>query len=395
MKLIRLFLIGIIFTATTFGWWLLSSTIHYRTSYLRGETGKAVSDVWGPPIMQHHPVAKCQSSEGGGATDLHPSASKAKVKLDYDPKKRGLLWHRTYKAAFQGEYTFTNTTAITQTLRVSFSLPGADTMCDKFSFQLGEEGDAARAAMPEQGVMTDSIQVAPGASVPLRVSYETRGKDTWHYQFPETGIRIRDFDLSMETDFEEINFPVSSPTERVRSKSGWTLGWKYPDVIAARGIAMDMPAELQAGPVAQQIALYAPLSLFLFFAVVLITCLVRDIDFHPVNYLFLAAGFFAFPLLFAYMLDVAPVHLSFAVASGVSVALVAGYLRAAAGGFLFRVAFPAQLAYMVLFSYSFFFKGLTGLTLTIGGIVTLGVLMALTARVNWSEKLSGLSPKLA
>jgi hypothetical protein len=44
---------------------------------------------------------------------------------------------------------------------------------------------------------------------------------------------------------------------------------------------------------------------------------------------------------------------------------------------------------------SFFFKGLTGLTLTVGGIVTLGVLMALTAKVDWSQKLGAVSPRLA
>jgi len=35
----------------------------------------------------------------------------------------------------------------------------------------------------------------------------------------------------------------------------------------------------------------------------------------------------------------------------------------------------AQFAYMILFSYSFFFEGLTGLTITIGAIVTLALLM--------------------
>ncbi|MCK9588312.1 MAG: hypothetical protein M0Q93_02985, partial [Terrimicrobiaceae bacterium] len=48
----------------------------------------------------------------------------------------------------------------------------------------------------------------------------------------------------------------------------------------------------------------------------------------------------------------------------------------------------SQFAYMVLFSYSFFFDGLTGLTITIGAIITLGILMVTTAKVNWSEKFS-------
>ena len=39
----------------------------------------------------------------------------------------------------------------------------------------------------------------------------------------------------------------------------------------------------------------------------------------------------------------------------------------------------------MLFSYAFFFKGLTGLAITIGAIATLFVLMQTTARVNWNQ----------
>jgi inner membrane protein involved in colicin E2 resistance len=106
------------------------------------------------------------------------------------------------------------------------------------------------------------------------------------------------------------------------------------------------------------------------------------------NYLLLAAGFFAFPLLFAYMVDVVNVHWSFVISATASVLLVCGYLRLVAQGALFKVALPTQLFYLVLFSYSFFLKGLTGLTLTVGGIVTLGLIMYLTAGVDWSLVMS-------
>ena len=39
----------------------------------------------------------------------------------------------------------------------------------------------------------------------------------------------------------------------------------------------------------------------------------------------------------------------------------------------------------MLFSYAFFFEGFTGLTITVGAIVTLFVLMQMTARVSWDE----------
>ena len=45
----------------------------------------------------------------------------------------------------------------------------------------------------------------------------------------------------------------------------------------------------------------------------------------------------------------------------------------------------AQVVFLVLFSYAFFFEGYTGLTVTVGAIVTLFVLMQVTGRVKWDE----------
>lgn len=394
MKLTHLIAIAVIFVCTSIAWWLLGGVIMHRTNHVSYQTGDSVSGRWGPPLLQKHPVARYTSSSGGKVT-LQPAKSDVKVQLAYQPVKMGLLWHRTYGVQFEGAYTFTNTTAITQTLDIDIELPSGNTLLDKINFTLGTGEKARRSvAAPEQGVITDSVQLAPGESIPVTVSYECRGMDQWRYAFADSS-RIRDFTLTMNTDFSDVNFPISSPTDRKPTEKGMQLIWKYEDAISAPGIGMEMPRELNAGPVASRISFYAPLSLLLFFMVIIITVISRGVSLHPVNYFFLAAGFFAFPLLFSYMLDVVPVHLSFVIAALASLLLVCGYLRAAAGEFIFRVAVVAQTAYMVLFSYSFFFKGLTGLTLTVGGIVTLGVLMALTAKVDWSQKLGAVSPRLA
>lgn len=394
MKLTHLIAIAAIFVCTTIAWWFLGGVITQRTNHVSYQTGDSVSGRWGPPLIQKHPVARYTSSSGSKVT-LQPAQSAVKVRLAYQPVKMGLLWHRTYGVTFEGGYTFTNNTAITQNFDIDFELPSSEALLDKIKFTLGT-GEKARdsIAAPEAGVITDRVQLAPGESMPITVSYECRGMDLWRYAFADAS-RIRDFTLTMNTDFTDVNFPISSPTSREATDKGMQLVWKYEDAISAPGIGMEMPRELNAGPVAAQISFYAPLSLLLFFAVIIITALTRGVSLHPVNYVFLAAGFFAFPLLFSYMLDVVPVHLSFVIAAACSLLLVCGYLRAAAGTFLFRVSVVAQTAYMVLFSYSFFFKGLTGLTLTLGGIVTLGVLMALTAKVDWSQKLGAVSPRLA
>jgi len=394
MKITHLITIAVIFVCTTIAWWLLSGVITQRTAHVSYQTGDDVSGRWGPQLVQKHPVARYTSFSGSSMV-LQPAKSDVKVQLAYQPVKMGLLWHRTYNVKFEGGYTFTNTTAITQTLNVGFDLPAGKTLLDKMHFTLGEGSSMRRSvAAPQDGVISDSVQLAPGESIPINVSYECRGMDFWRYAFADAS-RIRDFNLKMSTDFTDVNFPISSPTDRKPTEKGMELNWKYEDAISAPGISLEMPRELNAGPVAAQISFYAPLSLLLFFVVIIITATSRGVSLHPVNYFFLAAGFFSFPLLFSYMLDVVPVHLSFVIAAVVSLMLVCGYLRAAAGSFLFRIAIVAQTAYMVLFSYSFFFKGLTGLTLTVGGIVTLGVLMALTAKVDWSQKLGAVSPRLA
>jgi hypothetical protein len=66
--------------------------------------------------------------------------------------------------------------------------------------------------------------------------------------------------------------------------------------------------------------------------------------------------------------------------------LVVTYVRAIAGGpRLVRTTGGTQFVFLVLFSYAFFLEGFTGLTITIGAIVTLFVLMQATARVVWDE----------
>ena len=80
------------------------------------------------------------------------------------------------------------------------------------------------------------------------------------------------------------------------------------------------------------------------------------------------------------------VHAAFAVATVASVGMVTSYLAAALKGRLpWKVAAAGQIFYLVLFSYSFFLKGMSGLTGAIGSVVTLAVLMKLTAHIDWNE----------
>jgi inner membrane protein involved in colicin E2 resistance len=154
---------------------------------------------------------------------------------------------------------------------------------------------------------------------------------------------------------------------------------------------MEMPSKLQPGPLAGQISYFAPVSLFFFFFLMFIITTTRNVNLHPMNYFFLAAAFFAFHLLLAYLVDHLSIHWSFLICSAVSVFLLVSYLRLVVNvRFALVEAGIAQFVFLVLFSYAFFFKGFTGLAITIGAIITLFLVMQITAKVSWEEKFRSI-----
>jgi hypothetical protein len=242
-------------------------------------------------------------------------------------------------------------------------------------------------------VVTRAILLPASGAVTLHTGYSTRGTNTWSYHFPDNR-RIAGFKLTLRTNFREINFPVGtgSPGARTEDRDGFTLVWDYPDVLAAPSIGMDMPKRLNAGPVAARIAFFAPVSLLFFVTIVLLIGAMKGCPLHPMHVFFIAAGFFAFHLLFAYLVDLVPLFPSFGISAATSMLLVCGYLKAVGGKPLFNIALPAQAVYLVLFSASFFIDGLTGITLAVMGVITLALLMFLTARIEWKSFFSRTAP---
>ena len=164
------------------------------------------------------------------------------------------------------------------------------------------------------------------------------------------------------------------------------MTWDYKHLVSGASIGMVMPQKLQPGPLAGEIAYFAPVSLLFFMVAMLVIGVMKQIDIHPMHFAFISAAFFAFHLLLAYLADQLAFIWAFGLSAAVSVFLVVSYLRLIFGNrFAFGYAGLAQVVYLVLFSAAFFFKGLTGLTITVGAILTLFVLMQVTAKVNWKQ----------
>jgi hypothetical protein len=81
------------------------------------------------------------------------------------------------------------------------------------------------------------------------------------------------------------------------------------------------------------------------------------------------------------------IHAAFVICSLVSIIMVVSYMRIVVGNrFAFIETALAQAIYLIGFSYAFFIEGFTGLAVTVGAIVTLFIVMQMTAKINWSER---------
>ena len=406
----RLAALIFIFGCTSLAWVILGSTIFARTYSFGERLGPKVESTWGTAQEQSPPVAlyttsetKTFEKEEGGRTvtktyedkinhSLTPDSSNIDVALNLDHRQKGLLWYSTYAVKFAGEYTFTNPTDKDQFVSFRLKFPAEKAIYDDVIMLI--DGQKVPISNDNDAIVARA-NVPAGKTVTMQAGYRSQGMDSWQYKLGSDVAQAKNFTLSMHTNFRDIDFAENtlSPTEKRQTSNGWDLTWKYTNLISGFQIGMTMPEKLQPGPLAGQISYFAPVSLLFFFFLMFIITTLRGIDLHPMNYFFLATSFFAFHLLLAYLVDHISIHLAFAICSVVSIFLVVSYLRLVVGPkFAFVEAGLAQFIYLVLFSYAFFFKGFTGLAITIGAIVTLFVVMQMTAKIKWSDKFAMFKP---
>ena len=401
--------IVVIFVCTTVAWSILGTTIFERTYSSDESLKNRVASIWGAPHVQKPPTAtstkevvrKVEASENGKTVirtekdyvvkPLALDASKLTVGLDLEHRQKGLLWYSTYKVAFAGHYLLKNTTE-EETVDVLVNLPTAQASYDEVIFTV--DGDVVP-FVNEKSALRGTVRIARGHTAVLLVKYRSQGLDSWRYHFGDEVSQVKNFQLKMTTNFKDIDFPDNtlSPANKKETKNGWELTWESKNLLSGFQIGMVLPEKLQPGPLAGRISYFAPVSLLFFFFLMFIITALRGIDLHPMNYFFLACAFFSFHLLLAYLVDHISIHAAFVICSIVSLALVISYLRLVVGlRFAAVEAGSAQLIYLVLFSYAFFFKGFSGLAVTIGSIITLFVVMQLTGRIRWSEKFATRAP---
>jgi len=389
----------LIFVGTAIAWSILGATVSTRTEISLHQLRSQVGELWGQPLHQMAPAFAVQETvhyrdnKGKQQTryvyhDVIPESSDIKVKLNSDARRKGLLWYRTYAVGFDATYTVKHGYAGQPSLIAKFAFPVDDADYDNFLFAINDK-DADSGT--EDGYLKRSVRLPAGETATVKLRYKSRGLDTWTYSFGEGVRQVNNLDLVATTNFHNIDFPEGSvsPNTKQQTPEGWTLTWQSTSLRTGRHVGVDMPEQVNAGPMVARITYFAPVGLLFYVAVLVILGLMRGDNLHPMHYFFVCGGFFAFHLLMAYTADHLELERTFLICAIVSVLLVVSYLiRATGPGFTLTIAAPAQLIYLIIFSYTFFFKGYTGLAITVASIVTLAILMHVTAKVDWESRFA-------
>jgi hypothetical protein len=409
---LRIVAIVMIFLGATAAWQVLGAVTDQRTRSQGGKLGEDVRSLWGRPQTQTGPQfrfawatpreqSRTEEEKGEKRVvketvwDSHerevlPGRTEIDADLHLDQRLRGLMWYALYGVTFDGRWQYVHEAPETGELTIDFKFPVPDAIYDDFRFVVDGQ-DLGRTLKPEEGGVSAKLRLRPGQTVDFQVHYRTRGLDVWSYQPRASGVaNLRNFSLRLACDFADIDYPAAamSPSDRHRTGGGWALGWTFSQVLTGQAMGLVMPSRIQPGELASALAQSAPISLLFFFLLLFALSVLRGLDIHPINYLGVAAAFFAFHLLFSYSVDHIRVVPAFVVASAASILLVATYLRLVVSPrFAYREAALAQLVYQVGFSAAHFLPGYTGLTVSVLATLTLFILMQLTGRVRWSAVL--------
>lgn len=389
MNIRKIIAIVIIYILGWAGWWILGTVTALRSDTFSYRLAPQVESLWGTDLVQPAPRFSVKVPGTELVRHLMPYKNDINVSLISGPRKKGLLWYSTYDTVFDADYTIRNELQVAQKIYIHYDFPAKGATYDEFSMHLNDE--KLTSPVDTRKGVDEIIELPPGEDVVFSIRYITRGMNTWRYLMSENTGRVRNFTLTAETNFRDIDFTPDSlsPHKKEKTDKGMRLEWKSTDQITDSNIGIIIPDKINPGPLTTRITYFAPVCLLFFFVLTATIGIMYSIRIHPMHYLFVTAGFFAFHLMLSYMAGHVWIHLAFFISAAISVGLVTFYLRTALGQvFPWKVAVAGQLFFLVLFSYTFFIKGITGLIVATGSVVTLGILMKVTADVDWEMVFS-------
>ena len=442
MTVRKLLAVGLIFVGFSIAWIILGNVNTSRTGKQSQVLLARVQNAYGGPLVITPPqmfyeVAFEKKATINGIDTLStykqkelvdPSKSDISIDLRMERKKIGNLWFPIFTAVYQGEYEY-NFKSIPKEFRSQtlFLLPGLNSSESLFNNIEMKINDAVIQPLSKLVAGTPielEKQVILAGNVSVIFNYETTGTDYMLYVLSgqkqplqksdseenfsretdnikekydslERLTRLDDFNVKVTTDFKKYDFPNRTipPTKREEKSNITEFYWEFNKTVTGKNIGIIIPKLRNPGEIAGRISFFAPVSLLFFFVVMIIISLLNKKVLHPMHYFFLAATFLSFHLMFSYVADHVSIYLAFGIAAFISCLLTFSFLVRIHRWRYAVIAMSLQFLYLIVFSWSFFYKtaeglGITGLIVTIVSVITLFVLMRVTGKINWDQVFS-------
>jgi len=406
MSLARFFGYGLVFIMVLPIWFILGGVNEDRSRAASNTLSDEVSNLFGSEVVFEPPSFNVE----GERTEMQRVKEEdewmdKEVTIPYDywlglkstrfhadveeqHRSKGLVSFRLFTVVAEGAWTAEVRGVEGETLTIRWRPPAVSQLEDLMVVVDGAAVDTTISA----GQIEVQLDAATPRVVLFEVAMKTRGRGAVGYRGTKDQLTtLSDLDVGIDIDNVEYDFPSwsASPTTNEVAGDQREIRWQSSAMVTDRQFVVSFEDPVQPGQLATRLAFSAPWSLFLFVSFIGALSVVKEINFHPMHLVLTSMGFFSFNLLFSYMADVLGVWPSFALSAIVSVGLVTTYLsKAVSPVFGYRAAGLAQLVFLIGFAFANMWEGLTGLSITITGTVTLAAIMQLTARVDWSEVFS-------
>ena len=402
----RYVVLGVVWAGCTAAWMLLGATLLVRS----GETSSALVDevhqLWGPPLDQAAP--------GGQYTEQRPREERrtlydangrpyestvqtmedVALPSRWSPRRpasrsrsstgrRGCSGSRPTPPTSRAATWCSTTPPWRATVTMSFPLPARGAIYDGFEV-LDDQGQPIAAEVDGGAARWIALPRAGGPPRLRRALPHARDLlvDVPAGRRPELGHpRLLARALGATTAASTSRRGASRPARAANEGQGWRGTWEFKSLVGSAPISLELPQKTNPGPLAARITFFAPVALLFYFFVVGLLAEGRGHRLHPLSWFLIGCAFFADHLLFAYLADHVPLWVALTLSSAVSILLAVTYAQWLVGWrFALREMGLAQLVYLVGFSLTFLLKGFTGLSITVGAILTLFMMMQVTGR---------------
>ncbi|MFH0974549.1 MAG: hypothetical protein V1874_02060 [Spirochaetota bacterium] len=417
-----------IIVAIAAGFSIASVAIGFRLSERNtsslSKSFRSVSEIWGGEMVQGLPSFQTESiiteqyivektgQYANRQKNVYNSfgfkSHRAEISIKSNIRQKGLLKFAGYNMKFKGIYECENTDSASNTFYFTFPLPeNAGNISDMKVIFNGKDfkGDTDLA----DGVDWYGL-LAPGQKISFEISYAAQGTGSFRYGKARAvkyndhqsadyqaqnvhksvnKIEIGSFDTKLETDFKDITVldGTMAPAENNSDSAGTVVKWRASKLILDQDIGLKFEISANYGVLFSKIFFYAPLTIFLFLAFLLIFTASKSIVLHPMHYIFIIAGFFVFYLLGSYAVTYMHIFAAIVLSLVISSVITWYYTRAIGKGReLEKIAGLCLAVFQWFFSAAFFFPEHTGMLITLASIAALIVLMKITASTDWENK---------